>query len=325
MDFASGELDDVDVVPPTQIAAALVATVAPLKALATTYARGRLLRDGAAIALIGPPNAGKSSLFNCLLQRERAIVTATPGTTRDTVEESLALAGIPLRLIDTAGLRDTPHIDEAEQQGIMRTREALADADLILLIHDATQPLSPEELALAATLSHRPHLYINNKIDLLQQDDQSHPLLVQPQPKAERPNPLSFGTLGYPEASASALMAEDQLGFSPQGLPSFDRQPLQTSAITGQGLDTLRSAILAQLGVTSVAETGALNTLRQHEAITTTLAALETAATANASGLPHELLLLDLHTALRSLDSLTGLTTPDDILARIFSTFCIGK
>lgn len=101
---------------------------------------------------------------------------------------------------------------------------------------------------------------------------------------------------------------------------------LRTSALTGEGMEALREAILAQLGAAgSLAESGALNNLRQQEAVSVTLAALSAAATANESGLPHELILMDLHEALQALDSLTGTTTPDDILARIFSTFCIGK
>jgi tRNA modification GTPase len=136
MDFASGELDDVDVVAPEYIATAIATVRTPLEELAASFRRGQLLRNGAALALVGRPNAGKSSLFNRLLERDRAIVTPIPGTTRDTVEETLALGGIPIRLIDTAGLRiagDEP-VDEAEQQGIARSREALADADLVLLV-----------------------------------------------------------------------------------------------------------------------------------------------------------------------------------------------
>lgn len=289
MDFASGELDDVDIVPAAQIASSIDLVIAPLEALAATFARGALLRNGAAIAIIGRPNAGKSSLFNRLLERDRAIVTPLPGTTRDTLEESLSLAGIPIRLIDTAGLREARRgprldpempgadVDQAEALGIARTHTALADADLVLLVRDATQPLTPDDLALTASISGRPHLIIDNKMDLL--------------PAAE------------PVAPA-----------------------IPTSAQTGKGLDALRSAILSQLGSTgSIAETGQLNNLRQQQAITATLAALHAAAASNASGLPHEMILLDLHTALRALDSLTGATTPDDILARIFSTFCIGK
>lgn len=281
MDFASGELDDVDVVPPAQIETAIAAVITPLEALAASFRRGQMMRAGASLALVGRPNAGKSSLFNRLLERDRAIVTPLPGTTRDTVEESLALGGIPLRLIDTAGLRlqgDRP-ADEAEAIGITRSHEALADADLVLLIHDATQTMTEEERALAASLEGRPHLIVLNKMDL------------------KGPDGLSSG-------GASIL----------------------TSALTGEGLDALRAAILRALQAEgAIADSGALNNLRQQEAVAATLQALAAARTANANGLPHELVLLDLHTALRALDSLTGATTTDDILGRIFSTFCIGK
>jgi tRNA modification GTPase len=285
MDFASGELDDVDVVPPTHIAAEVAAVTAQLEALAATYRRGQLLRTGAALALVGRPNAGKSSLFNRLLERDRAIVTPIPGTTRDTVEEAFALAGIPLRLVDTAGLRDLAEAldhpaDEAEAQGIARSREALADADLILLIHDATVALTPAERDLLASLAHRPHLLIENKADLLATEDA----------KLETQNTVF------------------------------------TSALTGEGLEALRTAILEQLHAgAALQESAALTNPRQMEALQQTLAALHQAAAANHEGLPHEILLVDLHTALRALDSLTGQTTSDDILARIFSTFCIGK
>ena len=325
MDFASGELDDVDVVPPAEIATGIASARALLQALADSFQRGQILRNGAAIAIVGPANAGKSSLFNRLLERDRAIVTPVAGTTRDTVEESLSLGGIPLRLIDTAGLRDleadpalpgpraaealgsSPAIREtsldlAEQQGIVRSREALADADLVLLVHDATQPLTPGEQSLAASLAGRPHLLINSKMDLLAESDVS-------------------GNVGDPRMVRSGNEAPGTTsGAAPYA------SGLVTSAVTGAGLEVLRAAILSALQAEgAVAATGALNNLRQQQAVTTALSALEAAATANASGLPHELLLLDLHAALAALDSLTGATTPDDILARIFSTFCIGK
>ena len=215
-------------------------------------------------------------------------MTPLPGTTRDTVEESVALGGIPLRLIDTAGLRgglDEAEIDAAEMQGIARSHEALADADLVLLIHDATLAATVGELRLEASLAGRPQIVVYNKVDLL-------------------------------------VGVEERV----DGTELGGGMAVRTSALTGVGLEALREAILAQLGAAgSLAESGALNNLRQQEAVNSTLEALAAAAAANESGLPHELILMDLHGALQALDSLTGVTTPDDILARIFATFCIGK
>jgi tRNA modification GTPase len=276
MDFATGELDDVDTMPPSRIAAAITAVQGPLTALAASFRFGSIQRNGIKLALVGRPNAGKSSLFNRLLDRDRAIVTATPGTTRDTIEETFSLDGIPIQLIDTAGLNSSDTIDEAEALGIGRSREALAEADLILLVLDATDA-SPSDLDLEPLLENRSIIRVRNKIDLL----------------------------------ANIYDAPDEIF---------------TSALTGAGLDTLRAAILAHLRSGSAGpEEGALNNLRQHAAVTAGLAALDAASAANQNHLPHELLLLDLHTALIALDSLTGVTTTDDILALIFSTFCIGK
>jgi tRNA modification GTPase len=316
MDFASGELDDVETVPPAQIEAGIRSVEGPLQELERSFRRGQLMRDGAAIALIGPPNAGKSSLFNRLLERERAIVTPLPGTTRDTVEESLALGGIPLRLIDTAGVRggssvaEAAGVDLAEQHGMLRSRQAMADADLVLLIHDASQEWTEAEREIAAALGAR----------------------------------LGAGFDAPPEQSGEGVDAETaearraETGMVRPHLVVYNKVDLLavgalrpaegifTSALTGDGIEGLRAAILEQLGAGGgLAESGALNTLRQQEAARAALAALADAKTANASGLPHEVILMDLHRALAALDSLTGATTPDDILERIFAIFCIGK
>jgi len=283
MDFAAGELDDVDVVSPQQIRTALSNVREPLDRLARSYAQGQRLRDGASLALVGRPNVGKSSLFNRLLERERAIVTPLPGTTRDTVEEATALGGVPLRLIDTAGLRlagESP-ADEAEALGIARSREALADADLVVVVLEANYDLSAEETEIIRSLESRPHLTVRNKADLL------------------------------PPCGHTLFPATDSLF---------------TSAITGEGLEALRAAIIRLLNAGGDAVTGGvLNSLRQQEAVTAALESLAAAETANETGVPHEFLLADLHAALRALDTLTGQTTSDDILNRIFSTFCIGK
>jgi tRNA modification GTPase len=161
IDFAE---DDVDVAPGAEIARRIGELTPGLKALEASYARGRIVHDGLTLAIVGRPNAGKSSLFNRLVERERAIVTATPGTTRDTVTERISLDGIPLELVDTAGLREGR--EEAEQLGIARSREAMADAGLVLVVLDATQPMNDEELQLLEAMEGRPALVAMNKSDL---------------------------------------------------------------------------------------------------------------------------------------------------------------
>jgi len=237
------------------------------------------VHDGLTLAIVGRPNAGKSSLFNRLVERERAIVTATPGTTRDLVTERISLDGIPLELVDTAGLREG--LEEAEKMGIARSREALADAALVLVVLDATQPLNDEEQRLLLAVEGRPALVVQNKCDL-----------------------------------ADANGAADGIA----GVAA-----LRTSALTGEGIVQLRERILALATGGAASEPGILTSLRHHQAITTALAALADAARANADGIPHEMILLDLYRGLWALDSLTGQTTSDDILNLIFSTFCIGK
>ncbi len=288
IDFAE---DDVDVTPQTEIARRIDELTPPLTALEASFARGRIVHDGLTLAIVGRPNVGKSSLFNRLVERDRAIVTAHPGTTRDLVTERISLGGIPIELVDTAGLREgregaQANLEEAEQLGIRRSREALVDAALVLIVLDATQSLHEEELRLLAAVEGRPALVALNKRDLIEE------------------NPAHAQTFA----------------------PSLDGIPsLLTSALTGEGITGLRERILTLATGGAASEPGMLTNLRQHQAITTALAALADAAKANADGIPHEMILLDLYRALWALDSLTGQTTPDDILNLIFSTFCIGK
>jgi tRNA modification GTPase len=281
VDFAE---DDLDLLPEAEIVSLIQSIAGPLEALANTYRNGRILREGVRLALVGRPNAGKSSLFNRLLQQDRAIVTAHPGTTRDPIAETFGLGGIPITLIDTAGLREiasTPE-SEAEREGIARSRTAMADADLILHIVDATtlthNALPAEDAATQSTLTGRPHLLILNKSDLTA-------------------NPLQ--TL-YPGA-------------------------IPTSALTGFGLETLKRTIPDILIAQPTSDSALITNLRQSQTLAEATLALARAAQAAQQTLPHEFLLLDLHEALAALDALTGATTPDDILARIFASFCIGK
>ena len=161
IDFAE---DDVEVTPAEEIARRVGEIRPPLAAMEASFRRGRLVHDGLTLAIVGRPNVGKSSLFNRLVERERAIVTAAPGTTRDTVTERIALDGIPLELMDTAGLREG--VEEAEQLGIVRSREALADADLVLIVVDATESLNDEEQRLLDSLEGRSAVVVVNKCDL---------------------------------------------------------------------------------------------------------------------------------------------------------------
>jgi tRNA modification GTPase len=283
IDFAE---DDIDVTPDAEILRRLDALDGALAPIAGSFREGRLVHSGLSMAIVGRPNAGKSSLFNRLVERERAIVTATPGTTRDLVTERISLGGIPVELADTAGLRETE--DEAESHGIARTESAMADADLVLLLLDATAAVDPEgvlrlpdeDARLLALLEGREPLLVLNKVDL------AHAMRVD-------------------------------------GVPG---EVAQVSALTGEGVAELRSRLLERVrGSANDAEGGMLTSLRHFEALEGCTQALGQARVALAERVPHEMLLLDFYAALHQLDQLTGATTADDILNRIFSSFCIGK
>jgi len=161
IDFAE---DDVSVLPGFEIRQRLNAIVKPLEQLQATFAYGKIVHEGFTLAIVGRPNVGKSSLFNRLVERERAIVTATPGTTRDLVTETVALGGIPLKLIDTAGIRESS--DEAESIGIRKSYEALGEADMVLVVLDSSQDLTSEDEKLMSSVAGRRSLTIANKADL---------------------------------------------------------------------------------------------------------------------------------------------------------------
>ena len=282
IDFAE---DDIDVTPQAEIARRIEEITPPLASLEASFARGRIVHDGLTMAIVGRPNVGKSSLFNRLVERDRAIVTASPGTTRDLVSERISIGGIPIELVDTAGFREGARelLEEAEQLGIRRSHEALADAALVLIVLDATQPLNDEDRRLLAAVDGRPAIVALNKSDLVANE-------------------------------------KDSASISEPAAPT-----ISTSALTGEGISALRERILALATGGAAAEPGLLTNLRQHQAVATALSALADAAKANAGGIPHEMILLDLYRALWALDSLTGQTTSDDILNLIFSSFCIGK
>src|SRR5712692_10165556 len=161
IDFAE---DDVSVLPADRILEHIATIRAPLDELAVSFAYGKIVHEGLTLAIVGRPNVGKSSLFNCLVERERAIVTATPGTTRDLVSETVAIGGIPVKLVDTAGIRRA--LDEAESIGIRKSMEAIADADLVLVVLDSSQPVAAEDQELLGQVAQRTAIVVENKMDL---------------------------------------------------------------------------------------------------------------------------------------------------------------
>jgi tRNA modification GTPase len=298
IDFAE---DDISIAPDATILDSIAQIRLPLTQLAATFTYGKIVNQGLTLAIVGRPNVGKSSLFNCLVERERAIVTAQPGTTRDLVSETVAIGGIPVELVDTAGIRRA--LDEAESIGIKKSMEALADADLVLVVIDKTQPLTQEDEDLLSHIEARPGIVVENKSDL--HDWRGEDLCgagALPRPSQAHPGKASPV---HPDA--------------PPRIP--------TSALTGEGIPALRAAILRHITGDSTlqAEPGFLTSVRHQKLVNDALNSLAGAATAVAAQVPHEMLLLDLYGALRPLDEITGVTTTDDILNLIFGTFCIGK
>lgn len=274
IDFAE---DDIDVAPPEEIDSRLASVLAGLERLLASYGWGRYVHEGLTLAIVGRPNAGKSSLFNALLGEDRAIVTDIPGTTRDTVSESFSLEGVPVRLVDTAGIRESA--DLVERLGIERTERAMAEADVTIVVLDLSLPLDDADRALLARTQNQGwRIVVGNKSDL--------PRRLQ--------EPL---------------------------------EEITVSARTGERIEDLKRLIVRRIAPEGIAapQSGLITSARHEALLRESREAVQKAREANSLGLPHELLLLDCYAALRPLDALTGATTADDILNRIFSTFCIGK
>ncbi len=269
IDFAE---DDISVAPAEEILRRIGLVASPIDVLIASFAYGKLVHKGFTLAIVGRPNVGKSSLFNRLLEQDRAIVTEIPGTTRDLVSETASLDGIPVKFVDTAGIREGESL--VESLGIERSYRMMADADVTLIVVDVSEPARDDDKELIARV-HGKRLVVGNKCDL-----------------------------GVRRADALAV-----------------------SALTGEGIAELRRAIIDTIAPRGQIEQegGFITALRHEQLLKESREALNQARNAASAGIPHEMLLLDLYSALRALDAITGATTADDILNRIFSTFCIGK
>ena len=279
--------EDIQDVRQEEIAAALRSAAGRLERLLDTCRRGQVLKSGVRTAIVGRPNAGKSSLLNALAGYERAIVTDIPGTTRDTVEENVELGGIPLRLIDTAGLRDSA--DPIEQLGVERSRAAMEEAELILLVVDAAAEVTAEDadLARAVAESGKPWIFVAAKQDLVEQSP-------------------GAGLIGA-EGRAAARTVE-------------------LSSKTGEGLDNLAQAVAELFPRDAGSGYGELLTnARQAQAAQRALEGVRRAREALALGVTPDALLTDVEEALAALGELTGQSVREDVTARIFQRFCVGK
>ena len=283
--------EDIQDVRPEEIAAALRSAAGRLERLLDTCRRGQVLKSGVRTAIVGRPNAGKSSLLNALAGYERAIVTDIPGTTRDTVEESVLCGGVLLRLIDTAGIRATE--DPVEQLGVERSRRAIASAELVLAVVDGAEPEDPEEGSLLADVARCgvPWLLVFTKRDM-----------AGGLRTAGAVFPAGEGPLAPPAAVVSL------------------------SSVTGEGLEDLGNAVAALFPAGDPGEAGSLLTdRRQEDAARRALDAVRRALEALETGMTPDAVLTDAEEALDALGELTGRTAKEEIVSRIFSRFCVGK
>jgi tRNA modification GTPase len=290
IDFAD---DDVDVMHWADLLAQLNAVRTDIAKMVEGYTYGRIVREGLSLSVVGRPNVGKSSLFNRLLNMDRAIVTEIPGTTRDLVTETAAIGGIPVNLVDTAGIRATA--DAVEKIGVEKTHRAMVDSDLRLLVVDTSQAWTKDDQELLRkTRRMGSMLVVANKADLPEQTTKA--------------------------AIEQALLADESDAIGPVEI-------IVTSALTGQGVEELRDRIIraAGAGGDQGAEGELVTNLRHQQLLKESLEALDRCREAAGNKTHHEMLLLDLYDALRPLDTMTGATDVEDILGLIFSHFCIGK
>lgn len=254
--------------------------------LLETFDRGRVYREGIRMVIVGRPNVGKSSILNALLEKERAIVTEIPGTTRDTVEELLDIEGFLFLITDTAGIREAR--DPVEKEGVRRTKQAIDTADILLLVFDGSEPLTPEDRMIIdqAERTGKKMIGVINKIDL--------------------PQKIDVSTLK-------------------RLIPQSDF--LQLSALTREGMEKLIRALkqgILSKGMPEKGET-VLTCVRHRNSIARAEKSIKNAELSLKKGMSQEFVAMDLRGALDALGEITGETTTDDILNHIFSEFCIGK
>ncbi len=259
-----------------------------VKSLLSTFDRGRVYREGLRVAIVGRVNVGKSSLLNALLRHRRAIVTPVPGTTRDIIEESLQIGGMPIVAVDTAGLRETD--DPVEKLGIELTEQSAADANIILYVVDVSAGFSSADVELFNKFGKKAVILVLNKIDLLSEE-------------------------------ARCLATEEYIQRLGRSL-----RIVQTCASSGQGIEELEDEIFKLAASSDAASESILVTnVRHKQLLESVLASINNALSTLNSNAPVDLLSVDIQAARNYLGLITGETASDDLVDRIFSEFCIGK
>ena len=277
--------DDVDEVVAEDVRRDVTKILTAIEEMLSTESAGRILRDGLTTAIVGRPNVGKSSLLNALLREERAIVTDVPGTTRDSIEEYAAVGGVPLRLIDTAGIREAS--DDVEKIGIERAKSAVSVASLVLALFDSSTPLTAEDEGIFSLIGEKAHVFL---------------LLT----KADRPPCLSPEELLARAPGRSVFSLSVKTG---DGLPALFDAVRQI--VYGKGAPEEESAFLA--------------TAREAEALREAAVHLRAACQTMDEGLGEDFITIDLRGAWTALGKITGETVGEDILDEMFSKFCLGK
>jgi len=258
---------------------------------------GKAIREGVRTAIIGKPNVGKSSLLNILLNEPRAIVTPLPGTTRDTITESINISGVPFLFTDTAGWRDTK--DMVEKEGVRRTHEAINNSDLLILVLDSSSPLTHDD----TTIFKKTQQIVQNRSGI-------NALL-----------PSLVIALNKTDLLTQIELTEVQSGF--HGTPI-----IPISALTGQGIETLKTSLLAQVeegNVMDSTHTLVITNVRHAELLRKTSVILDQVLEGLLKNIEPECISTDLRETLHLLGEITGANITEDLLNRIFSRFCIGK
>lgn len=272
------EYEDIEEVQRDKILSVLNRNVERLRVLERTFDNGKILKDGISTAIIGKPNVGKSSLLNVLLDEERAIVTDIPGTTRDTIEEFVSINGITLKLIDTAGIRETS--DVVENIGVEKSKKALANADLILFLLDGSSSLTDEDMELYTLIKDKKHIVIINKNDLRKDD------------------------FSFEDDNIVYISAKEKTGI--EELESKIEQLFELNE-----LDTDNEIL-----VTNV---------RHRNLIITAISGISDAINTVTSGLPVDMISINVKSAIKSLGEILGESISDDVLSKLFEKFCVGK